>query len=275
MTLTAATTEVGGKPLTGRTALVTGAGSGIGAGIAIAMAEAGAMVIVNDYDSRSANGISDELRSVGLLAHPVVGDITREETIRALASECEQIGDGLDILVNNAGITGKQHLEDLDTATWNKVLAVNLTAPFALSAALIPAIKRRGGGRIINIASIAAIRVSVLGGAAYTASKAGVLGLTRHLASELAPDNITVNAILPGVTLTPLVEQATDQAARARVADSVPVGRMGRPADVGRLAVYLASADASFITGTAIPVDGGMTVLPGDYTEYRATRGEA
>jgi 3-oxoacyl-[acyl-carrier protein] reductase len=134
--------------------------------------------------------------------------------------------------------------------------------------------KQKGQGRIINIASIAGIRVSVLGGAAYTASKAGVLGLTRHLASELAPDNITVNAILPGVTLTPLVEKATDEAGRAKVAASVPLGRMGTPGDIGRLAVYLAGESSSFITGVSIPIDGGMTVLPGDYTEYRSTRGE-
>ena len=260
--------------LTGQTVLVTGAGSGIGAGIAAEMAKAGATVIVNDYDERSAKEIAESLTADGYSAHAITGDITDEATVQKLIDECQQIGGGIDVLVNNAGITGKQHFEDIDNATWNRVLSVNLTAPFALSAAVIPGMKAKGRGRIINIASIAGIRVSVLGGAAYTASKAGVLGLTRHLASELAPSNITVNAILPGVTLTPLVEQATDEASRTRVAASVPLGRMGTPRDIGRLAVYLAGESSSYITGVSIPVDGGMTVLPGDYTEYRSTRKE-
>jgi 3-oxoacyl-[acyl-carrier protein] reductase len=260
--------------LGGLTVLVTGGGSGIGAGIAAEMAKAGATVVVNDYDERAAKEVSEDLVAQGYLAHAVAGDITDDATIRALIEECQQIGGGVDVLVNNAGITGKQHYEDIDPATWNRVLSVNLTAPFALSAAVIPGMKQKGQGRIINIASIAGIRVSVLGGAAYTASKAGVLGLTRHLASELAPDNITVNAILPGVTLTPLVEKATDAAGRTAIAASVPLGRMGTPNDIGRLAVYLAGEDSSYITGVSIPIDGGITVLPGDYTEYRQTRGE-
>lgn len=260
--------------LGGLTVLVTGGGSGIGAGIAAEMAKAGATVVVNDYDERAAKEVSEDLVAQGYLAYAVAGDITDDATIRALIEECQRIGGGVDVLVNNAGITGKQHFEDIDPATWNRVLSVNLTAPFALSAAVIPGMKQKGQGRIINIASIAGIRVSVLGGAAYTASKAGVLGLTRHLASELAPDNITVNAILPGVTLTPLVEKATDEAGRTAIAASVPLGRMGTPQDIGRLAVYLAGGDSSYITGVSIPIDGGITVLPGDYTEYRWTRGE-
>jgi 3-oxoacyl-[acyl-carrier protein] reductase len=260
--------------LKGQTVLITGAGSGIGAGIAVEMARAGATVIVNDYDERAAKEVAEKITADGHLAHAVAGDITDDAAVQNLVDACERIGGGIDVLVNNAGITGKQHLEDIDAATWDRVLSVNLTAPFALSAAVIPGMKAKGRGRIINIASIAGIRVSVLGGAAYTASKAGVLGLTRHLASELAPSNITVNAILPGVTLTPLVEQATDEAARSRVAASVPLGRMGTPSDIGRLAVYLAGGSSSYITGVSIPVDGGMTVLPGDYTEYRSTRGE-
>ncbi|UKA49729.1 SDR family oxidoreductase [Arthrobacter sp. FW305-123] len=274
MTTTAKSETSADVSITGRTVLVTGAGSGIGAGIAVEMAKAGATVIVNDYDELAAKEVADNITADGYVAHAVAGDITDDGTVQNLVDACQRLGDGIDVLVNNAGITGKQHFEDIDAATWNRVLSVNLTAPFALSAAVIPGMKARGHGRIINIASIAGIRVSVLGGAAYTASKAGVLGLTRHLASELAPNNITVNAILPGVTLTPLVEQATDEASRTRVSASVPLGRMGTPTDIGRLAVFLAGESSSYITGVSIPVDGGMTVLPGDYTEYRSTRGE-
>lgn len=263
-----------GLPLTGRVALVTGSGSGIGAGVATELAMAGAHVVVNDYSMSAAESTVTNLTDHGLTATAVGGDITDPSTVASLIADCEKLG-GLDILVNNAGITGKQHLEDLDLDTWNRVLAVNLTAPFALASAAVPVMRKKGRGRIINIASIAGIRVSVLGGVAYTASKSGVLGLTRHLASELAPDAITVNAIMPGVTLTPLVEQATDEQARAKVAASVPLGRMASPRDIGRLAAYFAGDAAEFVTGTAVPVDGAMTVLPGDYTEYRATRGEA
>lgn len=265
------------QTLTDRTALVTGAGSGIGAGVAIELAAVGAHVVVNDYSESAAQATVDDLTSRGYTATAAVGDITDPDSVARIIAGCEALSasGGLDILVNNAGITGKQHVDDLDLATWNRVLAVNLTAPFALALAALPGMRAQGRGRIINIASIAGIRVSVLGGVAYTASKSGVLGLTRHLASELAADGITANAILPGVTLTPLVEQATDAATRAKVAASVPVGRMATPADIGRLAAWLAADAADNITGTAVPLDGGMTVLPGDYTEYRTTRGEA
>lgn len=265
------------QTLTGRTALVTGSGSGIGAGVATEFAAAGARVVVNDYSENAAQATVDDLTSRGYTATAAAGDITDPDTVARIIASCEALSasGGLDILVNNAGITGKQHVDDLDLATWNRVLAVNLTAPFALTLAALPGMRGQGRGRIINIASIAGIRVSVLGGAAYTASKSGVLGLTRHLASELATDGITANAILPGVTLTPMVEQATDAATRAKVAASVPVGRMATPADIGRLAAWFAADTADNITGTAVPVDGGMTVLPGDYTEYRATRGES
>lgn len=277
MSTTTTSPTITAQTLTGRTALVTGAGSGIGAGVAAELAAAGAHVVVNDYAEDAALATVDDLTSHGYAATAAVGDITDPDSVARIISDCEALSTtgGLDILINNAGITGKQHVDDLDLATWNRVLAVNLTAPFTLALAALPGMRAQGRGRIINIASIAGIRVSVLGGAAYTASKSGVLGLTRHLASELAADGITANAILPGVTLTPMVEQATDAATRAKVAASVPVGRMATPADIGRLAVWFAADTADNITGTAVPLDGGMTVLPGDYTEYRATRGES
>lgn len=259
--------------LTGQVALVTGAGKGIGAGVAEQLARAGAMVIINDLDLAAAKHVATELTDAGLQATVLGGDITRQETIEAVVELGASLG-GIDILINNAGITGEKDLNELDLETWNRVLDVNLTTPFRLATAVLPEMRRKGRGRIINIASIAGIRISVLGGAAYTASKSGVLGLTRHLSTELAEDGITANAILPGVTLTPLVEEATDAVKRERVAASVPLGRMGIPEDIGRLAVYLASEAAGFVTGVSIPIDGGMTVLPGDYTEYRTTRKE-
>ncbi|WP_157983880.1 SDR family NAD(P)-dependent oxidoreductase [Nesterenkonia muleiensis] len=273
MTITVPSAFTVDDVLKDRVALVTGAGKGIGAGVAEQLARAGATVIVNDSDLVAAEYLTAELTGAGLRATSLSGDITRQDTLDEVVEFGTGLG-GIDVLVNNAGITGKKHLSDLDVETWNRVLDVNLTAPFRLAAAVLPQMRRKGHGRIINIASIAGIRVSVLGGAAYTASKSGVLGLTRHLSSELAVDGITANAILPGVTLTPLVEQVTDEDERVRMAASVPLGRMGRPADVGRLAVYLASEAAGFITGVSIPIDGGMTVLPGDYTEYRTTRRE-
>lgn len=261
-----------GVSLRGRTVLITGAGGGIGAGIATEMARQGATVVVNDYVAASAETMAAALASQGFSAFAIAGDVTDASGVSAMMAAIESRGLGVDVLVNNAGITGEKHVEDIDTATWNRVMEVNLTAPFQLSLAVLPGMRRRGFGRIINIASIAGIRISVLGGAAYTASKSGLIGLTRHLASELAPHGITVNAILPGVTVTPLVKLHTDAEQLARIEAQVPVGRAGTPTDVGHLATHLASDGASYITGAAIPVDGALTVLPGDYSQYRATR---
>ncbi len=260
--------------LAGKVALVTGAGSGIGAGIAASLAESGAHVLINDIRADAAQRSADELRGRGLLADTAVGDLTDPAAVGTLIEACRPHG-GIDILVNNAGITGRPTLGEITREVWDAVLAVNLTAPFLLAKAAAPEMAVKGSGRIINIASIAGIRVSVLGGAAYTASKSGLIGLTRHLAGELAPSGVTVNAVLPGVTLTPLVVAATAEETRARISASVPAGRMGTPKDIGSLVVFLAGEDASYLSGVAIQVDGGLTVLPGDYTEYREHRGDA
>lgn len=257
--------------LDGKVALITGAGSGIGAGIATALAEAGAHVMINDIREEAAHETADLLRRGGLQAGTAVGDITDDDAVVGLIDVCEDVG-GIDILVNNAGITGRPTLDEITREVWDSVLAVNLTAPFLLARAAAPRMRAKGTGRIINVASIAGIRISVLGGAAYTASKSGLIGLTRHLASELAVDGITVNTVLPGVTLTPLVAAATDEVTRTKISASVPAGRMGTPADIGSLVVHLAGDAASYLSGADIPVDGGLTVLPGDYTEYRAQR---
>ncbi|PBC51511.1 SDR family NAD(P)-dependent oxidoreductase [Rhodococcus sp. ACPA1] len=261
-------------PLSGRIALVTGAGGGeaggIGAGIARCLGAQGATVCVNDIDATSAQRTVDELNTAGVKAFPVVGSVGDSESADAMIRTVEDTIGPLDILVNNAGIVGRSSVANTSDDEWKRVLGVNLDGPFYMSRAALTAMRPRGYGRIVNIASIAGIRISYLGGIAYTASKSGLLGLTRHMAAEVAQHGITVNAVLPGVTITPLVESATTEESRAAIAESVPAQRAGRPEDVGWTVCYLASDHAAYISGTSVPVDGAMTVLPGDFSGYRS-----
>ncbi len=265
----------GALRLDGRTVLVTGAGGGIGAGIAVVVAGCGATVAVNDRDETLAAATVKTIEELGGTAFPVTGDLTVESVCRTVVDGCVQRTGRIDGLVNNAGIPGLPMFEDIDQQMWDRVLDLNLAAPFRLISLVVPQMRRQGGGgRIVNIASIAGTRISVLGGAAYTASKAGLIGLTRHLAVELGRDAITVNAVLPGVTMTPLVVGHTDEDRLRQIANSVPVGRIGSPADIGWMSAFLLSEQAGYVSGAAVEVDGAITALPGNYESYQAVRGQ-
>lgn len=267
------------KPLDGMVALITGAGGGesggIGAGIARCLARAGARVAVNDLTAAAAEATVAQLHELGAQAWPVVGDISDSACATALVTETAERCGQIDILVNNAGIGGSGvAVEHLSDAQWHRVMAVNLNGPFFTSRAAVRLMRPRRFGRIINIASIAAIRISFLAGAAYTASKEAVLGLTRHLAAEVTQHGITVNAVLPGFTITPLVRSQTTAHSRKAIADGIPAQRGADPEEIGALAAFLAGRQAGYITGAAIPVDGAVTVLPGDFRHYRAHSGK-
>jgi len=260
------------QELTGRVAIVTGAGAGIGAGIAAMLAEAGAAVTVADIDGESATSTAKGIENRGGRAITVTADVSDARDIDAMVRQTVTDLGGVDILVNNAGIATTELVEDLDEETWRGVLDVNLTGPFLCCKAVLPHMRRKGWGRIVNVASVAAKRISFTGAASYTASKAGLLGFTRHLAYEVAPHGINVNAICPGPTMTPMYERNADEQTRRERIALVPKGRWLTPEDYGRVTVFLCSEAADALCGLAIDVDGGSLLGWMPWDRYMAKR---
>ncbi len=260
------------QELTGRVAIVTGAGAGIGAGIAAMLAEAGAAVAVADIDGEGAASTAKAIEKRGRRAITVTADVSDAREIDAMVRQTVRNLGGVDILVNNAGIATTELVEDLDEEKWRGVLDVNLTGPFLCCKAVLPHMRRKGWGRIVNVASVAAKRISFTGAASYTASKAGLLGFTRHLAYEVAPHGINVNAICPGPTMTPMYERNADEQTRRERIALVPKGRWLTPEDHGRVTVFLCSEAADALCGLAIDVDGGSLLGWMPWDRYMAKR---
>jgi NAD(P)-dependent dehydrogenase (short-subunit alcohol dehydrogenase family) len=260
------------QELTGRVAIVTGAGAGIGAGIAAMLAEAGAAVAVADIDGEDAASTAKAIEKRGGRAITVTADVSDAREIDVMVRQTLTDLGGVDILVNNAGIATTELVEDLDEEKWRGVLDVNLTGPFLCCKAVLPHMRRKGWGRIVNVASVAAKRISFTGAASYTASKAGLLGFTRHLAYEVAPHGINVNAICPGPTMTPMYERNTDEQTRRERIALVPKGRWLTPEDHGRVTVFLCSEAADALCGLAIDVDGGSLLGWMPWDRYMAKR---
>jgi 2-deoxy-D-gluconate 3-dehydrogenase len=242
-------------------ALVTGGNGGIGLGMARGMAEAGAAIAVAGRNQPKSEAAAAELAKLGVKTAVVSGDVTDEAQCRKLVEETVARLGRLDILVNNAGINIRKPAHELALAEWKEVLDTNLTSAFICSQAAYPAMKQGGGGKIVNIGSM----LSIFGAGfapAYGASKGGVVQLTRALASGWAKDNIQVNAVLPGWIDTELTRAAREQikGLNALVLMRTPAGRWGVPTDLAGVAVFLASPASDFVTGTAIPVDGGYSV---------------
>ena len=248
------------QPLKGRTALITGASKGLGKAMALALAEAGAALALVSRDRAKLNEVATLIRDGGGRAEVFVADVTEEAQVQRTCAEFAAKFDArLDILINNAGINIRKPLTDFTLAEWRSVLDTNLTSVFLLCRAFVPLMKGRGYGRIINMTSMMS-HISLPGRTAYSASKTALLGLNRALALELAPEKITVNGISPGVCdteiNTPLMQNPE---LRAQFLAKIPVGRFGEPREIGKLAVYLCSEEAGFITGTDIVIDGGWT----------------
>jgi NAD(P)-dependent dehydrogenase (short-subunit alcohol dehydrogenase family) len=243
---------------TGRVAIVTGASRGLGRAAASRLHELGASVALNVRDEARAGAAA---RSLGERALAVAGDITAAGVPEAiLKSTLDRFG-RVDILVNNAALARSTRFEQLDAAEWRLALETNMTAPFLLIRAALPAMKAQGYGRVVNVSSSAGRTVSTLGGAHYTASKAGLLGLTRAAAKELGRFGITVNAICPGMIDTELTrENAPDDLLR-RLAASYPVPRLGTSLEVADLICFVASEAAGYITGASFDINGGDLMM--------------
>lgn len=227
------------KPLDGRRAVVTGAGSGIGEAIALAYAQAGAQLLLADIDAARADSVAQRCRALGAQAETVIGDVGDESTAHRIIDRCVQAFGGIDILVNNAGMLTQSRCADMSTAMWDEMLRVDLRSVFLCARRAVPHMRAQRWGRIINIAS----QLGIKGGVElshYAAAKAGVIGFTKSLALEVAPNNVLVNAIAPGPIATPLVDGISADWKRAKEA-SLPLGRFGRADEVAPTAVLLAS----------------------------------
>jgi 3-oxoacyl-[acyl-carrier protein] reductase len=250
-----------GGVLQDRVALVTGGGRGIGKGIAMRIAEAGADIIIGDIDRDSAEQTAQELSADCERAVAVQVDVTKKKSIDAAVKQVLEEFKKIDILINNAGIMFRTRIMDISPEEWEKTLLVNLTGPFLFSQAVIPLMKRRGYGRIVNVSSSAGRSVSTLGGAHYTASKAGLLGLTRAVAKEVASFGITVNAVCPGLIDTKMSRDTTSKEEMERLIHSFPIKRLGLPEEIGNLVVFLSSEKASYITGASFDINAGDLMI--------------
>jgi 3-oxoacyl-[acyl-carrier protein] reductase len=249
------------KRLGGKVAIITGAGQGIGEAIALLFAEQGARVIVNARTETKVNGVVDSIMRDGGDAHGVVADIGTFAGTEQLVSGALNRFKSIDILVHNAGIFPYNLLEEMDDDSWSKVLNVNLTSAYRLTKGCIPAMKRRGAGRVIFTSSVQGNHVAVPGCAHYAASKAGLTGLIRAAAMELAQYRITVNGVEPGLVITAGVENSLSERRRDLMAKYVPLKRWGEPVEIAHAMLYLASDEAAYVTGQSIVVDGGA-LLP-------------
>lgn len=242
--------------LENKVAIITGAASGMGYGEAIRFSKEGAKVVVADLNYEGAQKVAEEIKAMGGEAIAVQVNVTKTEDILNCVKVTETAFGPVDILVNNAGVFDK-YAKSLDTSLdqWNFLLNINLTSVFEFCNAVLPSMIERKTGAIVNIASVAGI-VAGKGGAAYTASKHGAIGYTKHLSAEYARYGIKINAICPGTIETPLVKDVLAGLSK----EAVPTRTFGQVEEVADLAVFLASDEAKFMSGAAVTIDGGFTI---------------
>ena len=246
--------------LEGKVALVTGAGQGIGEAVAKALAEQGVHVAVADINLDKAESVVSSIRNFNGDAHAFKLDVRDYSAVKATVDQLYTQNKRIDILINNAGILYSTPIAELTPGEWQTVMDVNLNGAFYCSLAVFPIMKQQKDGRIVNVASSAGRSTSDLGGAHYTASKAGVLGITRHFAKEGGP-GIRVNAVCPGLIKTPMSARYSTPSQLENIRKHLPLKRLGEPKEVAELVAFLVSNNSSYITGECIEIDGGELMI--------------
>lgn len=243
--------------LENKVAIVTGAADGLGRSMAMELAGEGATIGVADVDAEKAEQVAAEISGGGGEAKPVTVDVSRLDNTQTMANSILDAFGQIDILINNAGVRATSPFLEHSEESWRHTLDVDLTGPFLCMQACIPHMISNGGGKVLNIASIAGV-MGLKNRVAYCAAKSGIIGLTKAAAFELSDQNICVNAIAPGVIETPLTASYFENEAFADlITKETPLGRWGQPIDIAKAAVFLASNESDFISGVVLPVDGG------------------
>lgn len=249
------------KRFSGQSAIVTGAAQGMGLAIATQLAQEGARVVLGDINGEAAETTAARLRSGGMEAIASVVDVTREDEVERMVDFAVERHGGLQLLVNNAGILRSTAAEAISGSEWDLVVDVNLKGAFLCSRTAFPHLAAAEWGSIVNLASMAGRATSTLGGVHYTAAKAGLLGLSRHLAREWAKQGINCNAVCPGIVDTPMIRSQAGAERLEAVRESIPFGRFADPSEVAGLVCFLLSTEARYITGASVDIHGGEIII--------------
>jgi len=242
--------------LKNKSAIITGAGSGFGRETALTFAREGAEIAVVDVHEAAARAVAAEVEALGLKALPLFSDISREEEVAEMIRATLQTFGKIDILVNNAGVSGSSIIQEISLEQWERTIRINLTGTFLCCREVIAHMIGRGYGKIVNVASISG-QTGRWVGADYAASKAGVLGITRTLALQVAKFGINVNAVSPATIVTPLLEKNFTPEIVERLKSTIPYKRQGKPQDIANLILFLASDESEWITGEVVTISGG------------------
>jgi NAD(P)-dependent dehydrogenase (short-subunit alcohol dehydrogenase family) len=249
------------KELEGRVAIVTGAGQGMGKDASLRLASSDARLVVNDVNGEAVEQTVADIEAAGGAAVAAVGSVTSKADVDRMVQTATETYGGVNILVNSAGILRSTHMIDIEEDEWDLVIEVNLKGTYLCSRAVLPAMREAKWGRIVNFSSTAGRKYSTLGGPHYSASKAGVLGLTRHLAMEEAANGITVNAVCPGLVNTEMVRNTVSPERVKEFTDSFPIPRIGEPWEVSELVAFIASDRAAYMTGVSFDINGGDLMM--------------